>query len=370
MKGEGVKPILRKRRTLAWLGALLAVPTLPLRLALAQTPFAPVVLGYTLRFPRDEGAHPGFRTEWWYVTGWLEDARGAPLGFQVTFFRTQPKLRRENPSAFAPREILIAHAALSDPAVGHLRSEQYAARAGFGLAGASQERTEVWIDDWSLRQSGNTYAAVIPGKRVRLDLVFTATQPSLLHGESGYSRKGRDPASASYYYSLPHLKVAGTVNRAGIAERVSGTAWLDHEWSSEYVESGAAGWDWIGINLDDGGALMAFRMRDKSGGQVWAGGTLRRADGSVRIFTPEDIDFTPRRNWRSPRTGTTYPVTWAVRVGGLGIEIEPLLDDQEHDARASTGTIYWEGAVRARRGGADIGRGYLELTGYWRPLKL
>ena len=46
------------------------------------------------------------------------------------------------------------------------------------------------------------------------------------------------------------------------------------------------------------------------------------------------------------------------------------MDDQELDSRASTGTIYWEGAVRAIRAGQEVGRGYLELTGYWKPLKL
>jgi len=143
---------------------------------------------------------------------------------------------------------------------------------------------------------------------------------------------------------------------------------MDHEWSSQYLEQDATGWDWIGINLDDGGALMAFRMRDKQGGSFWAGGALRHADGSVRVFTPGEVRFTPRREWRSPRSGTTYPVSWLVRAGDREFEIEPLFDDQEHDTRVSTGTIYWEGAARALVDGKPAGRGYLELTGYWRRL--
>jgi predicted secreted hydrolase len=197
-----------------------------------------------------------------------------------------------------------------------------------------------------------------------------ATQPPLLQGENGFSRKGPAPESASYYYSLPHLKVEGNLTRGRDQLRVAGTAWLDHEWSSQYLEKDATGWDWIGINLDGGGALMAFRMRDQQGGQLWAGGAVRQPDGSLKVFAPEEVRFVPRRTWKSPRTGTTYPVSFLVRVGDREFAIEPLFDDQEHDTRASSGTIYWEGAVRALRDGTPAGLGYLELTGYWKRLNL
>ena len=329
------------------------------------TPFAKVVPGHRLRFPHDQGSHPDFRLEWWYVTGWLEDA-GKPLGFQVTFFRVRPELKHDNPSAFAPRQVMIAHAALSDPARGSLLHVQRAARAGFGLAGAEEGRTHAWIDDWRLRQSANSYRAEIRAPELSMELDLAATQPPLLQGENGFSRKGPAPESASYYYSLPHLRVAGSVTRNGSTRKASGSAWLDHEWSSQYMEKEAAGWDWIGINLDGGAALMAFRMRGKNGGSIWAGGALRTADGATRSFAPGEVTFAPRREWKSGRTGTTWPVSWLVRAGSLEIAIEPLFDDQEHDTRASTGTIYWEGAVRALRDGKPAGLGYLELTGYWR----
>ena len=132
----------------------------------------------------------------------------------------------------------------------------------------------------------------------------------------------------------------------------------------------AVGWDWIGINLEDGGALMAFRMRDQQGGHLWAGGALRHADGRLKVFAPGEVRFDPRREWQSARTGTNYPVSFLVRAGDREFAIEPLFDDQEHDTRASTGTIYWEGAVRALRDGKPVGLGYLELTGYWRRMEL
>jgi predicted secreted hydrolase len=332
--------------------------------------YAPVVRGRSIRFPDDEGSHPEFRTEWWYVTGWLEREAQGPLGFQVTFFRTRPEIDERNPSAFTPRQVLIAHAALSDPARGRLLHDQRVARAAFDLAGAAAGSTKVWIDDWSLTQDGKVYRARIPAGDFALDLAFTRTQPPLLQGDDGYSRKGPHPQSASYYYSLPHLAVSGAIQESGKRTSVTGSAWLDHEWSSSYMDERAAGWDWIGINLEDGGALMAFRMRDSKGGKVWAGGAYRDRRGGRVAFAPADVEFTPLREWRSPRTGATYPVAWRVRAGVLDLTLEPVMDDQESDSRASVGTVYWEGAVRALRDGKPVGRGYLELTGYWEPMKL
>jgi predicted secreted hydrolase len=192
----------------------------------------------------------------------------------------------------------------------------------------------------------------------------------LLQGERGVSRKGPLAGQASFYYSRPHLDVVGTVSVGGRRIGVKGQAWLDHEWSSEYLAPQAAGWDWIGVNAADGGALMAFRIRDRNGATLWAGGTYRAPDRRVRVFAPEEIRFVPLRRWRSPRTGTEYPVAMRVQAGELAVELQPLMDDQELDSRASTGAIYWEGAVRALQEGKPIGLGYLELTGYGKALKL
>ncbi len=338
--------------------------------ALGAEGYPDVRPGYALEFPRDHGAHPRYRTEWWYVTGWLRDGAGRDLGFQVTFFRNRPRIAEDNPSAFAPKQLLFAHAALADPARGRLLHDQRAARAGFGLAEAREGLTDVRIDDWSMALADGVYRARIAALEFGLDLAFAPTQAVLLQGEGGYSRKGPAPAQSSYYYSRPHLAVSGAIQREGRREPVQGAAWLDHEWSSEYLASEATGWDWIGINLADGGALMAFRIRAKAGGAFWAGGALRAGNGRLRILAPREVRFEPLRSWRSPRSEVAYPVAMRVRAGEVDVELEPLMDDQELDSRASTGTIYWEGAVRAMQGARLAGRGYLELTGYWRPLKL
>lgn len=338
--------------------------------AAANAPYARVSAAQGVELPRDFGSHPAFRTEWWYVTGWLKTADGESLGFQVTLFRSRLDLHDDNPSAFAPRHLIIGHAALSDPRRGRLWQDQRIERAGFGLAEARTGDTDVWVDSWSLARSGGSYQTHITGNDFALNLKFTPTQAPMLNGASGVSRKGPDPDAASYYYSEPHLAVTGAIKRAGRNDEVTGEAWLDHEWSSEYLDPEAVGWDWIGINLADGGALMAFQIRGRDGAALWSGGSLRGPGGEQQIFGPEDVAFTPQRRWVSPRTGIDYPVVWQVRAGSRHFSLAPLLDDQENDTRLSTGAIYWEGAVRALENGSDVGRGYLELTGYGEKLRL
>ncbi|MFC5432036.1 lipocalin-like domain-containing protein [Paraburkholderia denitrificans] len=370
--------------------------------AWARVPeFPTVASGQPLVFPRDYGAHLSFRNEWWYVTGWLQThanaaadaspstAADASLGFEATFFRSRPALDDANPSRFAPNQLLLANMALSDPHVGSLQYDQRVARRGFGLADARETDTAVHIDEWSLeRHVDGRYHLNVATPGFAFAFTLEPTQPVLVNGASGYSRKGPLPDEASYYYSEPWLRVDGVLKRSGhlpgSGERVRGQAWLDHEWSSAPLADGAVGWDWIGIDLDDGGALMAIQIRDKAGRKFWAGGTLRAADGSTHALSPESVSFTPLRRWRSPHTGAHYPVAMRVDAQDLHLTLVPLMDDQEFDSRASTGAVYWEGAVTAFQAGAatgrlvsestsaakPIGRGYLELTGYVQRLEL
>ena len=338
--------------------------------ASGEVTYPRVEKGTPLTFPRDHGSHPSFRTEWWYVTGWVQDTDGVDIGIQVTFFRSRPGVAETSNSRFAPTQVLFAHAAIADARHGQLRHDQRAARAGFALADASELTTAVHIEDWSLRLNENRYAAVIRARDFTFDLAFDASQSIMLQGAGGVSRKGPQPEQASYYYSRPQLATTGTIRTDGAARQVRGTAWLDHEWSSAYLASAARGWDWTGINLDDGGALMAFRIRDNAGGAFWAGGAYRDAAGVMQVFEPGEVSWQPRRLWRSPRTGVSYPVVFRVRAGAHDLLLEPLFDDQELDSRASVGTIYWEGAVRTLVDERPVGRGYLELTGYAAPLRL
>jgi predicted secreted hydrolase len=337
----------------------------------APPQFTEVLPNQRLQFPRDYGAHPSFHTEWWYVTGWLHTADNKPLGFQVTFFRSATENDTDNPSQFSPKQLIIGHAALSDPAVGILQHEQKTEREGFGLAYAKVGDTDVKLDNWQFkRDAQGNYLATVETATFSLQLSLKPTREMLLEGDQGFSKKGPEALQASYYYSQPHLQVSGNLVRAGKQQAVSGDAWLDHEWSSHYLDNNASGWDWLGLNLDDGGALMAFQIRDNRGGKLWAHATLRDAAGKLSQFGTEQLEFKPKRFWHSPRTNANYPVATEVHVDSTSWELVPLQDDQEQDTRLSSGAVYWEGAVRVKRDGQEAGHGYLELTGYVSPLKL
>ncbi len=349
----------------------LLVATLVAAGARADVVSPAVVPGYQLEFPRDEGSHPEFKTEWWYVTGWLEGAGGAPMGFQLTFFRSRTGIDDDNPSRFALRQVLFAHLAISDPKRGTLLHHEKSARSGFGLAAAEEGALDVYMDDWQLRRDGDSYIAVAKANDLQLDLKLQPKAPPLLQGDRGFSQKGPNPNSASYYYSLPQLDVTGRLAIQGQEQSVRGLAWFDHEWSGAIVDERAQGWDWVGLNLDDGGALMMFQMRDVAGGKLWAAAKSRAAGPNEGVsYKPEAVEWKAVRYWRSPRSGVQYPVEWQVTVGDRVIALKPLMDDQENDASGSTGTIYWEGAVRAFEAGKPIGRGYLEMTGYAKKMRL
>ena len=345
--------------------------------AQAQTGVTP----RALVFPRDHGAHPDTRTEWWYATGWLREAQGqseAPaFGFQLTFFRSRTGLAAALKSRFAARQLLFAHAALTDLAGQRLLHAERIARwngdATSTRAAASLSDTRVHIGDWRFEREAGVYRAALgddaAGFAYRLSL--SPTQPLLLQGDAGFSRKGPDPAQASHYVSQPHLAVSGELRHSGQIRTVRGQAWLDHEWSETLMPTGAVGWDWIGINLADGSALSAFRLRSADGSAVWAGGSHRPHDGAARAFAADEVRFEPLAHWSSAATRARYPVRWRVYTPVGNFEIRALLDAQELDSRASTGAVYWEGlAELLEAGGKRLGLGYLEMTGYAQPLRL
>ncbi|MBH2016222.1 MAG: carotenoid 1,2-hydratase [Burkholderiales bacterium] len=376
-----------RRRALALtLSSLSRLPTLPILTLLGAPLHAPAKptapqastllrRGEPLVFPRDFGAHPALRTEWWYLTGTLATAGGPELGFQVTFFRSRVDSAAGHPSAFAARQLVFAHAALSDPQAGRLVHDQRIARTGFGLAEAAEGDTRVNLRDWTLARSGpverSVYTSRIRARDFDFDLRFEQTQPVLLQGEAGFSRKGPRPEQASRYYSHPQLRVSGSLGRGGRSSTVQGRAWLDHEWSESLLDADAVGWDWVGVNLHDGGALTAFRLRRRDGSALWAGGSLRTASGATRSLSPDEVRFSPLRWWTSPATRARYPVVWQVEVAGRALTVRARLDAQELDSRASTGGVYWEGlSDLLDEQGRPLGTGYLEMTGYAGAMKL
>jgi predicted secreted hydrolase len=342
-----------------------------------------------LRFPRDHGSHNDTRTEWWYLTGHGQDASGRAFGFQVTFFRSRIDGTQALQSRLAAKQLLFAHAAITDVQGGRLWHEQRMARWN-GEAPAQRERgvfaseqdTEVVLRDWWLRRSPDgAYTAQIQSDTLRIALKASPVQPLLLQGEQGFSRKGPSPEQASFYVSHPQLAVRGTLGLQGRSFDVRGSAWLDHEWSESLMHPDAVGWDWIGMNLEGGHSLTAFQLRRQDGSKLWAGGSFRASGGTdVMRFQPGDLDFVPQRHWTSPRTGARYPVEWRIRAPALAAArdggdafytVKAVIDPQELDGNASTGTVYWEGLSDLFDSkGQRVGRGYLEMTGYAKRLVL
>lgn len=330
--------------------------------------FARVTGPAPLRFPEDHGAHPDHRSEWWYLTGNLEDEAGRDYGFQLTLFRfALAPQAPERPSAWATRQAWMGHFAITDIAAGRHQAVERYQRGALGLAGAGLRPVRIWLDDWRLRAEDPQrlfplrLQARDEAAGLALELRLEARKPRVLQGEQGYSRKGEDPGNASRYYSYTRLAAEGRVRVAGKDARVSGSAWLDREWSTSALDAGQAGWDWFALQLDDGRDLMVYRLRRDDGGtDPRSAGVLVDAGGGVRHLGAGDFRVLPLRHWRSPQTGARYPVGWRVVVpgAGLSLSVEARLDAQEMPTRVR----YWEGAVSVS--GDARGVGYLEMTGY------
>ena len=324
-----------------------------------------------LQFPRDHGSHPDLRTEWWYVTGFAQSG-AREFGFQVTFFRSRVDEAQPLASAFAAKQLVFAHAAITDVQGKRLWHDQRIARAGFGVAQADEDDLRIRLRDWSLvREADGSFTARLPAREFALELRFAPKQPPLPQGRDGLSRKGPSPEQASYYYSVPQLAASGTLTLQGRSFPVRGKGWLDHEWSEALLDANAVGWDWIGMNLDDGSALTAFQLRRADGSPLWDGGSFRPGGGSTYVAQVGETQFRAGRHWTSPASGASYPVEWTVRTPADFYTVRAVVDDQELDSRASTGAIYWEGlSDLVDSNGRRVGRGYLEMTGYAKRLRL
>ena len=365
----------RRRRWLQQLAGATAAGLVPATGHPADA--ASVQRGRVLSFPRDHGAHLEARTEWWYATGWLAERAGAEPshGFQVTFFRSRTGLAQGNPSRFAARHLLFAHAALTTLKDSRHQHDQRLARwsgaPGAVLGEADTTDGHVRLGDWRLRRDAAGWQAQVPARDFNLRLDLRPTQSLLLQGDAGYSQKGPDPRQASHYYSEPQLDVRAMLPDAA-AGSARGQGWLDHEWSDELLHPQAVGWDWVGMNLEDGSALTVFRLRRKDGSTLWDGGSFRSPrGGGTYVFSPGEATFSAQRKWTSPLSRATYPVEWMIRTPADFYMVRAVIDNQELDSRASTGAIYWEGlAELIDSNGKKAGRGYLEMTGYAQPLRL
>ncbi len=338
----------------------------------ADAGFARVSEPQELSFPRDHGSHDEFKSEWWYFTGNLDSADGRHFGFELTFFRVAlaPLSPSTRASAWATRQVWMAHFAVTDVHGHRFLSAERFARGALGLAGATAPPFRVSVQDWSVAGDADSRNAELAlrakDERFAVSLALEAVAPVAAHGERGFDVKGPEPGNASFYYSFPRLAARGSIEVDGISADVVGTAWMDREWSTSALSAGVLGWAWFGIQLSDGRELMFYRLRQSDGtANRYSGGSLIERDGTVTRLRVDDVESEPLAYWTSPRTHVTYPLAWRISIPtqGLALSVQPYLENQEIDRSVR----YWEGAVRVdgRAGAAQIdGQGYLELAGY------
>ncbi|MGL6159505.1 lipocalin-like domain-containing protein [Microbulbifer sp.] len=333
--------------------------------------------GATLRFPKDHGAHPDYRIEWWYLTANLEDADGTPLGIQWTLFRQALSPPDDgdgrSDSPWASRQLWMAHAALSTPDA-HFVSERFARGMTLpdrrGQAGVELEPFAAWLDHWrmesrSTASAGDTLDLLWitaqgsdEGHDFGYRLALNAEGPLVLHGEAGFSQKSAD-GQGSYYYSQPFYRVEGQVEIDGETREVSGRAWLDREWSSQLLGAGQRGWDWFSLHLESGAKLMAFRLRGggEEGGDYVSGSWID-ADGRQTPLAGDDLQLKPMTY--SPVAGRQVPTRWRLRLASRDLDV--TVSARHTDRWMDTAFPYWEGDVVVE--GSHTGVGYLEMTGY------
>lgn len=313
-------------------------------------------------FPKDHGAHPGFRQEWWYLTAALEDPdTGDEYGVQFTLFR-RALAPEKGDGPWRSAQAFLGHFALTDVERDrHVEAERFA-RGHPRLAGVRAAPFAAWIEGWRLESMGPSMWPMrlqAHTESVGVDLVLHETQPAVPQGDRGLSTKG--PGAGSYYYSVPRLALKGTI-RAGDREvDVAGLGWFDREWSTSGLGAEQVGWDWFALQLDDGRSLMVYQIRRRDGERgAYDQGVLVSAGGNARTLGVADFSLVPERAWRDD-AGTRWPIAWQISVGDEAFIVDAAIEDQVMD----TSVRYWEGLVHVSDPHArDLGRGYMELTGY------
>ena len=330
--------------------------------------YARVLAPRPLRIPSDFGAHPDFRNEWWYLTGNLSTPGGRRFGFEFTVFRIalSPHPVR-SPSAWATRQAYMAHFAVTDIMANRFYAYQRLERGAIGLAGVSNPPFKAWVDDWWLAGTRDPFPLRLQAseKGTAIRLTLQCGDGLLLQGSQGFSRKGPRPGNASFYYSYPRLSASGSVTVRGHRYKVGGAAWLDHEWSTSALGPDEVGWDWFGLQLDDGTDLTIYRLRRRDGSSGrFSAGTWRASGGRVFHLGARDFRLRPLAYWSSPKSRVRYPLRWRIDIPDRKavITVSAAIPGQE----LNLAVRYWEGAVNVRAdidGRAVGGVGYLELTG-------
>jgi predicted secreted hydrolase len=333
--------------------------------------------GYRFEFPRDHFSHPDFQTEWWYYTGNVESAGGRRFGFELTFFRQAVSRDPAKTAAWDVRDLYLAHLALSDLDGGKFYHTERTNRSGPGVAGVSETSARIWNGNWQIQWDGGDQKLQAIDARFELHLTLHSEKPPVVHGENGVSQKAEGPGHASHYISLTRLETSGSLDLGGKQFEVTGTSWMDHEFFTHQLGASQTGWDWLSLQLADNTELMLFHIRRNDGSiDPYSAGTYVDAQGKTTHLRASDFTLEPlEEKWTSPVTRATYPIHWRITVPKLGLEVEAKtpLASQELTGKTRLAPNYWEGAIvltGVRNAQPLSGVGYLEMTGYDRPVQL
>ena len=338
--------------------------------------FQAAVPGYIYQFPRDDFSHDNFRIEWWYYTGNLESEKGRRFGYQMTFFRVGLEGDKpiQNPSKWKVDHIYFAHMTVSDIQNEKFHFFERINRKGIKNSGAESDRFMIWNSDWNLSAVGDTQKIKALENDTGIELSLTPIKGRVFHGKNGISVKGSDKGNASHYFSYTRMKTEGSVYIKGEKFKVTGSSWMDREFSSNPLNPTLVGWDWFSLKLDNQTEIMLYQLRQKDGHiDSHSSGTFVGADQNYHHLTLDKFSISPKSSWTSKKTGTTYPATWEINLpeSDTYLKISPDFPDQELYHLRSISGSYWEGSVsiEGRASGKPVtGKGYVELVGYEKAL--
>jgi geranylgeranyl pyrophosphate synthase/predicted secreted hydrolase len=355
----------------------------------------------------DESAHPTSALEWWFVQGYYESRRAGRRHFMTAFFRhavgqgpgreadgfsfllsvTNPETGRQEAASKVDGGLLDWVAGRGREQFGSLNLDAGLVSAFLDEVAAQgplrpvvQDRSPAVLKSAPLRVAWGDFRLAQVGPACLLHF----TEP----GDAGRACRlrlsplgprrevdVRDETGAApghmAYFTYPRIRLSG---QAG-GEEVAGEAWLDHQWGdlgwlrSRPSGGRVLGWDWFGLNLEDGSDWVIAVHRDAQTGEP-VGRHVTVWDGRARHFSCALV-LTPLRFWQAPRTRIRHPVAWRIEAPELAADLtfEPLSDTGEVPL-FGPGRAIWEGpgtvvgtvvgrTVRGRAWGEFQGHGHL-----------
>jgi predicted secreted hydrolase len=349
-----------------------------------------------ISLPKDAGPHNDSNIEWWYFFAYLNGDQGGKYAVMASFFRvgelevgkghyiihTVIDLKRKKRFNFSSIDskvklgmltLYLPFYLLLHPTDSRmwrlyktlLKGDIPQPHTHLKKARLKEHPTELVYGNHWLKFKGEDESAfdvILKEKNSEVQLEFTPAKPAVLIGGDG---KPDD----LYYYSTTRNIVNGTIKTDGGTEYVSGKGWFDHQWGRDYSLAKGSGWNWFGLQLNDGRELLLNEMT--SGKPDSSMANIIEKDGSIR-FT-RGVSFQKIKSWKSLRTNARYPVEWQISIPefGMDLHVEATFPNQEMLIIGPIQAI-WEGTCKVTgkethangKGKSLEGKGFMELVGY------